>query len=56
MLTNPDRVLDELEIVATVEHALIVGYLSVCCALGANSISSSPCTSCTCCPDAMCTR
>ena len=34
MLTNRDRVLDELEILATVEHALIVEYLSVCCALG----------------------
>jgi hypothetical protein len=29
-----ERVLDELEFLATVEHALIVEYLSVCCALG----------------------
>jgi hypothetical protein len=29
-----ERVLDELEVLATVEHALIVEYLSVCCALG----------------------
>ena len=29
-----DQVLDELEFLATVEHALVVEYLSVCCALG----------------------
>jgi hypothetical protein len=29
-----DEVLDELEFLLTVEHALIVEYLSVCCALG----------------------
>ena len=29
-----EHVLDELEIIATVEHALIVEYLSICCALG----------------------
>jgi hypothetical protein len=29
-----DQVLDELEFLATVEHALIVEYLTVCCALG----------------------
>jgi hypothetical protein len=29
-----EHVLDELEILATVEHALIVEYLSICCALG----------------------
>jgi hypothetical protein len=29
-----EQVLDELEFLATVEHALIVEYLSVCCALG----------------------
>lgn len=29
-----EQVLDELEFLATVEHALVVGYLSVCCALG----------------------
>lgn len=29
-----DQVLDELEFLLTVEHALIVEYLSVCCALG----------------------
>jgi hypothetical protein len=29
-----EQVLDELELLATVEHALVVGYLSVCCALG----------------------
>jgi hypothetical protein len=29
-----EHVLDELEFLATVEHALIVEYLSVCCALG----------------------
>ena len=34
MLTNLEGVLDELEFLATVEHALIVEYLSVCCALG----------------------
>jgi hypothetical protein len=31
---NRDQVLDELEFLLTVEHALIVEYLSVCCALG----------------------
>lgn len=29
-----EQVLDELEFLATVEHALVVEYLSVCCALG----------------------
>lgn len=29
-----EGVLDELEVLATVEHALIVDYLSICCALG----------------------
>ena len=29
-----EHVLDELEILATIEHALIVEYLSICCALG----------------------
>jgi hypothetical protein len=29
-----DQVLGELEFLATVEHALVVEYLSVCCALG----------------------
>jgi hypothetical protein len=29
-----DQVLDELGVLATVEHALIVEYLTVCCALG----------------------
>jgi hypothetical protein len=35
-MATPDRerVLDELEILATVEHALIVEYLSIRCALG----------------------
>jgi hypothetical protein len=31
-----DQVLDEVEFLLTVEHALIVEYLSVCCALGYN--------------------
>jgi hypothetical protein len=29
-----ESVLDELEVLATIEHALIVEYLSICCALG----------------------
>jgi hypothetical protein len=29
-----EQVLDELEFLATIEHALVVEYLSVCCALG----------------------
>lgn len=29
-----EQVLDDLEFLATVEHALVVEYLSVCCALG----------------------
>jgi hypothetical protein len=29
-----EHVLDELELLATIEHALIVEYLSICCALG----------------------
>ena len=29
-----DEVLDELDFLASVEHALVVEYLSVCCALG----------------------
>jgi hypothetical protein len=31
---TPEQVLDELEILARVEHALVVEYLSVCYALG----------------------
>ena len=31
---NRDQILDELEYLATVEHALVVEYLSVFCALG----------------------
>jgi hypothetical protein len=31
-----ESVLDELEVLATIEHALIVEYLSICCALGNN--------------------
>lgn len=35
-----EQVLDELEFLATVEHALIVEYLSVCCALGHNLLEA----------------
>lgn len=33
-LLSREQVLDELDFLATVEHALIVEYLSVYCALG----------------------
>jgi hypothetical protein len=32
--SDRESVLDELEVLATIEHALIVEYLSICCALG----------------------
>ena len=34
MTLTREQVLDELEVLADIEHALIVEYLSVCCALG----------------------
>ncbi len=40
MTLTRDQVLDELEVLADVEHALIVEYLSVCCALGHDLVAA----------------